>query len=274
MARRASGTHEDNFAGAPAPVIGCEEFGVFRSRLKQFFPLLVLVLVLGCAMIAPAYADEAAPAAEGEGGHHKGKSLGDLFAATGWVGIVLVLTSIAGMALAIDNYMSLKEEKLAPPELVGQVSELVENNEIEEAAEVCLASDTYFGKVVGAGLVSAHQGFEAAIGALETTAAEEVFKLNIKLSYLSLVGNVAPLIGLLGTVTGMISSFQVIETKKAPTPADLAVGVYESLVNTTMGLAIAIIFLILFFLFKNKVTVLTLGVNTVGHELVKNCVAE
>ena len=109
---------------------------------------------------------------------------------------------------------------------------------------------------------------------METTGAEEVFKLNIKLSYLSLVGNVAPLIGLLGTVTGMISSFQVIETKKAPTPADLAVGVYESLVNTTMGLAIAIVFLILFFLFKNKVTLLTLGVNTLGHELVKNCVQE
>lgn len=272
MARRASGDETDNFAGA-SPAIGCEEFGVFRSRLRYFLPLLLIILVLGIGMAAPAFASDE-PAAGAEGGHPPGKSLGDLFAATGWVGIVLVLTSIAGMALAIDNYMSLKEEKLAPPELVGQVSELVENNEIEEAAEVCLASDTYFGKVVGAGLVSAHQGFEAAIGALETTAAEEVFKLNIKLSYLSLVGNVAPLIGLLGTVTGMISSFQVIETKKAPTPADLAVGVYESLVNTTMGLAIAIIFLILFFLFKNKVTVLTLGVNTVGHELVKNCVAE
>jgi biopolymer transport protein ExbB len=82
---------------------------------------------------------------------------------------------------------------------------------------------------------------------MEQVAAEETFKLNAKISNLSLIGNVAPLLGLLGTVTGMISSFQVIETKASPTPADLAVGVYESLVNTTMGLFLAIVFLTVFF---------------------------
>jgi len=239
----------------------------------------ILLAFLFCIVIAPIVHAQDPPASDGSAPkadeHHKGgKSWWDLFKSTGLVGILMVLLSVAGMALAIDNAMAFSVARLAPPELVAQISELVDNNEIEEAAEVALASDTYFGKVVGAGLVAADGGLEVASAALDTTGNEEFFKLNVKMSYLSLVGNIAPLLGLLGTVTGMISSFQVIETKKSPTPADLAVGVYESLVNTTMGLFIAIVFLTLFFLFKNKVTSLTLGVATLGHELVKHASQE
>ena len=90
---------------------------------------------------------------------------------------------------------------------------------------------------------------------------------------MSLIGNVGPLLGLLGTVTGMISSFQVIEHLKAPTPGDLAKGVYESLVNTTMGLFIGIIFLTAFFVFKNKVTKMTLSMNLQAVDLLKHLAA-
>jgi len=108
------------------------------------------------------------------------------------------------------------------------------------------------------------------IGALEQAAAEEGFKVNAKISYLSLIGNIGPLLGLMGTVTGMISSFQTIESMKAPTPGDLAKGVYESLVNTTMGLFIGIAFLTCFFFFKNKVTKLTLSINLQAVDLLKH----
>jgi biopolymer transport protein ExbB len=104
----------------------------------------------------------------------------------------------------------------------------------------------------------------------QRAAAEETFKVNAKISYLSLLGNVAPLLGLLGTVTGMISSFQVIETLKSPTPGDLAKGVYESLVNTTLGLFIAIVFLVAYFVFKNKVQKLTLSINLQAVDLLKH----
>jgi biopolymer transport protein ExbB len=112
------------------------------------------------------------------------------------------------------------------------------------------------------------------IGSLELAAAEETFRLQSKISYLSLLGNIAPLLGLLGTVTGMISSFQVIETLKAPTPKDLAGGVYESLVNTTMGLFIAIVFLVLYFIFKNKVTKLCLALNVEAVDVLKPVAAQ
>jgi biopolymer transport protein ExbB/TolQ len=70
----------------------------------------------------------------------------------------------------------------------------------------------------------------------------------------------------------MIASFQVIEGLKAPTPKDLAVGVYESLVNTTMGLFIGIMFLTAYFLFKNKVTKMTLSMNLQAVDLLKSMV--
>ena len=72
-------------------------------------------------------------------------------------------------------------------------------------------------------------------------------------------------------MTGIISSFQVIETLTAPTPADLAKGVYESLVNTTMGLFISIVFLSAFFFMKNKVSDITLQANSsIGEILARN----
>src|SRR4029453_11264937 len=128
---------------------------------------------------------------------------------------------------------------------------------------------TYLTNLVGAALTMRHAGYEEMIGGLESAAAEETLKLNTHISYLSLIGNVAPLLGLLGTVTGMITSFQKIETLKAPTPGDLAVGVYESLVNTTMGLFIAIMFLTIYFFMKNKVTKMTLEINLRGVQMLK-----
>jgi biopolymer transport protein ExbB len=119
-----------------------------------------------------------------------------------------------------------------------------------------------------------HAGYQEMIVGLEAAATEETFKLNTKISYLSLIGNVAPLLGLLGTVTGMISSFQVIETLKAPTPGDLAKGVYESLVNTTMGLFLAIVFLTAYFLFKNKVSRMCLSINLQAVDLLRHLAVE
>ena len=180
-----------------------------------------------------------------------------LFQQTGFVGILLLLLSVGGMALVIEHIVNIRIEKIVPPDLVAQLDEAFEQGDTEKAYEICQTRDSYLSRVVKAGLEAGGTG-ELAQEASRETAAEETFGLNMKISYLSLVGNLAPLLGLLGTVTGMISSFQEIENKKAPTPADLAKGVYESLVNTTMGLFAALCFLTAYFIFKNKVSKMTL----------------
>ena len=146
-------------------------------------------------------------------------------------------------------------------ELAGEIEALINEEEYDQAVELCDENPCYLTNIVGSALRMRDAGYQEMIAGLEAAANEETFKLNTKISYLSLIGNVAPLLGLLGTVTGMISSFQVIETLKAPTPGDLAKGVYESLVNTTMGLFIAILFLTIYFFFKNRVSKMCLSIN-------------
>jgi len=212
---------------------------------------------------------EAFASGGGGGDAHQGKSLWELFKSTGAVGVLLVLLSIAGTAISIQYGIEMREDQLAPPHLVAEVEELIGQGEIEQAQQVAAADPSYFGKVMGSALHHAGTSVEDGIHQMEVIAMEETFKLNSKISYVSLVGNLGPLVGLLGTVTGMISSFQVIEKLKAPTPKDLAVGVYESLVNTTLGLFVSIVFLVVYFVFKNKVTKMTLAINNISLDLVR-----
>ena len=231
--------------------------------------LLVTLAVMALVVLSQAAFAEGEPAGEA----HK-KSVLQLFESTGLVGWLMVLLSIAGTALTIEHVINIKREKISPPEVSEELSALLEEGNHDEAQEVAENSGGYVGNLVSAALRSRAAGYEEMIGSLELAAAEETFKLQSKISYLSLIGNTAPLLGLLGTVTGMISSFQVIETLKAPTPKDLAGGVYESLVNTTMGLFVAIIFLVIYFIFKNKVTKMCLSMNVEAVDILKPIAAQ
>jgi biopolymer transport protein ExbB len=177
---------------------------------------------------------------------------------------------VAGTTLVIEHMVNLRREKLAPAMLAGDLEALINEEQYDEAIELADQEGGYLSNLIGSALRMRHAGYEEMVTGLEAAANEETFKLNTKISYLSLIGNVAPLLGLLGTVTGMISSFQTIETLKAPTPGDLAKGVYESLVNTTMGLFVAIIFLTIYFVFKNKVSKMCLSINMQAIDMLRH----
>src|SRR5262245_28474296 len=238
------------------------------SMLKELFSprwnptkkmaLLLLLVAAGLILAQTCFAQEAAAGVPAK----PHKSWFDLFKQAVPAGLLLLGLSIVGFALVIEHIVNLRQDKIAPPDLYAQLDEALETGDTERAYEACQARDTYLARVVKAGLEAGGTG-EAAMDAAREAAGEEAFSLNTKISYLSLVGNIAPLLGLLGTVTGMITSFQRIEQLKAPTPGDLAAGVYESLVNTTMGLFAAIIFLTAFFVFMHKVSKMSLsGLNT------------
>lgn len=235
--------------------------------MKQFFNAKFLVLTgLAVALVAfPAFAQEGSGTVAG----HKDKTLWDLFQATGVVGWLMLITFTVGLGLLIENSLSLRKEKLGPPALVDELETLIEENNLEEALSLCQSDGSYLANVTAGGLVMKEAGYEEMIRGLEQVSMQEQFKLNQKISYLSLIGNIGPLLGLLGTVTGMISSFQEIEKIAAPTPAQLSKGVYESLVNTTMGLFTGIIYLTAYFLLKNKVTNMSLTLNLMAVEILK-----
>jgi biopolymer transport protein ExbB len=240
--------------------------------MKQFFnPKFVFLASLAVAFVALpalALAQEGGAGTEKVAGHTD-KTLFDLFKATGFVGILMLLTFTVGLGLLIENLMSLRKEKLGPPALIDELETLVEENNLDEALALCQSDGSYLANVTAGGLVMKEAGYEEMIRGLEQVSMQEQFKLNQKISYLSLIGNIGPLLGLLGTVTGMISSFQEIEKIAAPTPAQLSKGVYESLVNTTMGLFTGICFLTSYFLLKNKVTNMSLTLNLMAIEILK-----
>lgn len=238
-----------------------------HSPLFKVLHVAVLVGLLAGFLATPGHA---MPSQE----EAKTKSYLELFKTTGPVGVLMLLVSILGMALMIENFVVTRRDKLAPPETADDLEALIDQENYDEAVEVCSAEGTYLSSIIGAALRMRHAGYEEMITALEQAAAESTFKVQAHISIMSLLGNVAPLLGLLGTVTGMISSFQVIENLKAPTPGDLAKGVYESLVNTTMGLFLAIIFLTCYFFLKNQVTKFTLSINLQAVDLLSHLAAE
>ena len=198
------------------------------------------------------------------------KSALELFASTGWVGWLMVFCSVVGTTLVIEHMVSLRREKLAPSQLAEDLEAFINEEQYDDAIEMCDQEGGYLSNLIGSALRMRHAGYQEMITGLDAAANEEAFKLNTKISYLSLIGNIAPLLGLLGTVTGMIKSFQTIENLKAPTPGDLAHGVYESLVNTTMGLFLAIVFLAIYFIFKNKVSKMTLSINLQAVDMLRH----
>ena len=225
------------------------------SRIKSL-SLATLAMVL---LPALAVAQEAA----------KKQSAWELFQHTGIVGWLMVLCSVSGMALVIEHIVNIRREKLAPTPLIQDLEALISEGAYDEAIAMCEMERGYASTLVKAGLLMRNLGYEEVINSVGLAAEEEGFKLQAKISYLSLIGNIGPLLGLLGTVTGMITAFQRIEQLKAPTPKDLASGVYESLVNTTMGLFIGITFLTCFFIYKNMVTRMSLQMNLQAVELMR-----
>jgi biopolymer transport protein ExbB len=166
---------------------------------KKFALMAVLAVVLMASM---AFAQEE---------QIQKKSLLQLFESTGAVGYLMVLCSILGTTLVIEHAVNLRREKLAPAPLVQDLQALIDEEQYDEAIELCDQEGGYISNLVSSALRMRHAGYDEMIQGLEAAANEESFKLQAKISYLSLIGNVGPLLGLLGTVTGMISSFQIIE---------------------------------------------------------------
>jgi biopolymer transport protein ExbB len=147
---------------------------------------------------------------------------------------------------------------------------MFENEEYQEALELCEAEPGYLTNILAAGLPKINAGFDVMKAAMNDVREEEAIKLMQKISYLSLVGNISPMLGLFGTITGMIEAFSVIASLGAAvTPSDLAHGIEIALVTTFQGLLVAIPCMTAYFIFKNKVIKTVLEIQAVADELVE-----
>lgn len=172
------------------------------------------------------------------------------------IGLLAVL-SLAAAALAVEHLLSIRREVLIPADLSEQVREKIVDNDLSAAQHACALQPSALSVVLRAGLADAPLGWPAVEKAMEEMLAEQSARLLRKIDYLSVIGNIAPMVGLLGTVVGMIFAFQeVADSDGAARAADLASGIYQALVTTVGGLVVAIPSLTAYAVFRNRIDAL------------------
>lgn len=174
--------------------------------------------------------------------------------------VVLLLLSLAALALAVEQFATLRQARLAPAGLSARVRKLLEAGDLPGAKKAC-SENGMLGTVLGAALSEATElaslpgpAWPAVEKAMEDAADAEAARLLRRIDYLAVIGNLAPMVGLLGTVVGMIFAFrEVAATQGAATAGELASGIYQALVTTVGGLMVAIPSLGVFAILKNRV---------------------
>lgn len=163
----------------------------------------------------------------------------------GPVMVPLVACSLISLAVMIERYVRLKQAAGNPSELMERVEKCLALGKAEDAVKVCKATGTPLAQMLAHGLECRNLGSEYAQRCMEEHALKATPEVFMRLSILDTIVTIAPLLGLLGTVTGMIRSFHVISTKSGlGAPTAITGGVAEALIATATGLAIAIVTLV------------------------------
>ena len=224
---------------------------------------MVLVLSAAAALWAQTEAADAS-------GTVKTWGMWETIKAGSWIGAIIIMLSVAVVALVIEHFMTITDEKLIPPDFVAALQAHIEERRYQDAIDLCEVSDNYISRVMQVGLSEIRYGYDAMVESMSGIGEEESIKLNQKIGYLSFIGMIAPMLGLLGTVTGMVISFNKIATAEHGVQAsELAYGISQALVTTVEGLVTAIPAMFFFTLFQDRVTNIGLEAGAVCEELIR-----
>lgn len=178
--------------------------------------------------------------------------------------VALFSLSVATAYLIFDQFMSLKRTEILPDGVSEAVRQSLLTGRPIEADAACRRLPSVLSLVLLSGLSELDLGWREVEKAVEDSLAEQAARLMRRIEYLSVIGNIAPMVGLLGTVAGMILTFQqVASTRGAAGAGDLAEGIYQALVTTVGGLLVAIPALAAFAICRNRVDAL---VAEVAHQ--------
>ncbi|MCC6580463.1 MAG: MotA/TolQ/ExbB proton channel family protein [Phycisphaeraceae bacterium] len=175
-----------------------------------------------------------------------------------WIGVfqvwMLVLLSVIAVGMILSAAMKNSKGRILPGDIVGQLQEMIANKQFREARDLVQADHSFFGRLMDAAFTEAPNGLPAMERALDETNDLEVTRMLRPLEYLNVMGNVAPMLGLFGTVYGMIVAFQgLVEMGGKPDPGALAGGISTALVTTFWGLIIAMPCVTAYALIRNRI---------------------
>jgi biopolymer transport protein ExbB len=238
--------------------------------------LQLVVLDAGSPALAQADGAPAEGLALDEGGEEEVQGTGflQMIAASGIMGIflwsALLVTSMAGVWLCIDSFVKIQQKKIVPDELVDNVRAAMEQGDVMKALDHCEEQPGPLASILSAGFSNVEEGFDVIQDAISVTADLESERLMQKVAYLNLIGNLAPMLGLLGTVQGMIFAFKNLATGSGAAGSSLlALNISQALYTTAAGLSIAVPAVGFYYFFRNRATNIILSLEGLTLDLIK-----
>ena len=192
----------------------------------------------------------------------------DTIAAGGVIFIIIGLSFVA-LSLIIEHAVTIRRDKLCPNELAEELQDYFNEERYEDALELCNVEHNMLTEVIRAGLSRIDSGYDRMQEAMMEAGEEGSVTLQQKISYLSLIGNIAPMLGLLGTVAGMVGAFRKIATAPVVKPSILADNIQQALVTTLLGLSVAIPVMCAYQFFSNRVSRIVLEASTTISDMME-----
>lgn len=238
-----------------------------RSR-RKLLAIMLFAMAIGCmALPELLIAQEAAPAAAPAAGApaaepaHQESFVWWVIKTSGPIGAFLFILSTYFIATVSKLFVDIKPEKAMPPHVVEESKALVDKRDFKGVYNLVKADESQYSKLVRAGLHEMGAGVSEARGAMERTAEVIATENDKRISMLAVLGSLGPMIGLLGTLQGMIKSFSVIARSDTQLKASqVAEGISEALLLTFEGVALSVPAIYFFALFRNRIS--TIGANT------------
>ena len=244
--------------------------------LKKLFIIALLggIIFAVEGAMQPVYAQDAMQV-EGEIDDRDTGGFFTVIIGSGAIGIILWLalfgSSIAGVALIVDSFITVRAKKIAPPELAEKVQDAMEQGDVMKALSHCEDNPGPLANILNAGFSNVQEGFEAIQDAIAVAADMESEKLMQRVNYLNVVGNISPSLGLLGTVQGMIYAFATLATQSAGAAQQsaLAMNISQALYTTAAGLCVSVPAVAFYYYFKNRAMNIILGMEAKTMDLIK-----
>ncbi|MCS5584445.1 MAG: MotA/TolQ/ExbB proton channel family protein [Pseudomonadales bacterium] len=193
----------------------------------------------------------------------------ELVQAGGWLMIPILLCSVVAAGISVERFWTLRAEQVAPRNLLTQVWTWIRNNEMDSSRLREVKSGSPLGQILAAGITSHRRGRDLMKESIEEVANHVVHELERYLNTLGTVAAITPLLGLLGTVIGMIKVFMAIQLEGTGNTAVLAGGISEALITTAAGLTVAIPSLFFHRYFQRKVDELVIYMEQEALKLVE-----
>ena len=193
----------------------------------------------------------------------------ELVQAGGWLMIPILLCSVVAAGISVERLWTLRAEQVAPRDLLTQVWSWIRNNEMDSSRLREVKSGSPLGQILVAGITSHRRGRDVMKESIEEVANQVVHELERYLNTLGTVAAITPLLGLLGTVIGMIKVFTAIQLEGTGNAAVLAGGISEALITTAAGLTVAIPSLFFHRYFQRKVDELVIYMEQEALKLVE-----